>query len=520
MYANVSGNGITFGTGTAEVSNAVLNYNLIVNNGIRGVQSRFAYSGQYNMLFGNIAGSYGGSAAGVTGDRVQIDPHFVNPAGPDGRVGGNFFLDDAFTLSQRSAGQDVQSAAVDGGPVTAEKAGVADGSTSSTGSPDEGAVDLGFHYVGTPPDVLYVDMTGDDANDGRLQRLPLRTVGAAVERAAVGTRIEVGTGTFTASDLRPPERTTIVGVDAQSTILSAAGGGTVFDMEASDITLTRLGITGAADTGVRNRGDRLQLLNTRVYGNAGRGVIVPTGTGTMLFNNLIYANISTGIVIGSASTGASLVTIAHNTVSGNGGLGISVGLDASEPSPQAAVVNNVIADNSRAGLGASSATVATMQAGYNCNDDGYREMEKPTTDLEGAVRFVDGASGDYHLQQQAAGDPATSRCVDAGYRTAAQMQLGTASTRSDGAADVGTVDMGYHYNGPLLAGGIAALVRFKGPSGDCDGDGVTRINELIIAVNIALGNETLSNCAVLDVNDDGRVTIDELVAAVTDSLGG
>jgi hypothetical protein len=54
---------------------------------------------------------------------------------------------------------------------------------------------------------------------------------------------------------------------------------------------------------------------------------------------------------------------------------------------------------------------------------------------------------------------------------------------------------------------------------DCNGDGAVLINELIAAVNIALGSP-LAGCPEADPNGDLRVSIDELVTAVSDALYG
>ena len=50
--------------------------------------------------------------------------------------------------------------------------------------------------------------------------------------------------------------------------------------------------------------------------------------------------------------------------------------------------------------------------------------------------------------------------------------------------------------------------------GDCNGDGVVTINEVILAVNIGLGTAALEECLAADANGDGQVTINELVRAV------
>lgn len=56
--------------------------------------------------------------------------------------------------------------------------------------------------------------------------------------------------------------------------------------------------------------------------------------------------------------------------------------------------------------------------------------------------------------------------------------------------------------------------------GDCNGDGEVTINELILGVNIALGNKPLSECPAADANGDGEVTIGELIQAVKDVING
>ena len=56
--------------------------------------------------------------------------------------------------------------------------------------------------------------------------------------------------------------------------------------------------------------------------------------------------------------------------------------------------------------------------------------------------------------------------------------------------------------------------------GDCNGDGQVTVNELIVMVNIALGNAPLSQCTAGDANTDGEITINEIIAAVNNTLSG
>ena len=57
-------------------------------------------------------------------------------------------------------------------------------------------------------------------------------------------------------------------------------------------------------------------------------------------------------------------------------------------------------------------------------------------------------------------------------------------------------------------------------AGDCNGDGLVTVDELVRAVNIALGSAALDVCRASDVDADGSVGIDELVRAVNAALQG
>ena len=55
--------------------------------------------------------------------------------------------------------------------------------------------------------------------------------------------------------------------------------------------------------------------------------------------------------------------------------------------------------------------------------------------------------------------------------------------------------------------------------GDCNFDKTVAINEIIAAIDIALGTGSLSSCTQADANGDGTVTINELIMAVGVALG-
>lgn len=56
--------------------------------------------------------------------------------------------------------------------------------------------------------------------------------------------------------------------------------------------------------------------------------------------------------------------------------------------------------------------------------------------------------------------------------------------------------------------------------GDCGGDGVVTVNELLVMVNVALDNVPVSNCEAGDKNQNGAITVDEILAAVNNALNG
>jgi len=66
----------------------------------------------------------------------------------------------------------------------------------------------------------------------------------------------------------------------------------------------------------------------------------------------------------------------------------------------------------------------------------------------------------------------------------------------------------------------ATAARAQECVGDCNGDGMVAINELIIGVNIALGAAPVSQCPSFDANGDGMVGINELITAVNNALTG
>ncbi len=72
----------------------------------------------------------------------------------------------------------------------------------------------------------------------------------------------------------------------------------------------------------------------------------------------------------------------------------------------------------------------------------------------------------------------------------------------------------------LWALNVADLVPLVPCNGDCNQDGAVTVDELVAAVNIALGAAYMQVCPLVDTNDDGVVTVDELLMAVNQALNG
>ena len=119
--------------------------NIFADNGVAGLQvnrlSKPGYIGDYTLS----ADAYGPGTPLGDHDIIAL-PMFMDPDGADDVLGGSGAADDDFRLQQLSAGQNMQSAAVDAGSIDAIAAGLEHRTTRSDDVTDDGAADLGFHY--------------------------------------------------------------------------------------------------------------------------------------------------------------------------------------------------------------------------------------------------------------------------------------------------------------------------------------------------------------------------------------
>jgi hypothetical protein len=80
--------------------------------------------------------------------------------------------------------------------------------------------------------------------------------------------------------------------------------------------------------------------------------------------------------------------------------------------------------------------------------------------------------------------------------------------------------------GLLLSVAAASLIALSASAGaqecpgDCNSDGTVTVDEIVLAVNIALGVQPPTECANADVDGNSAVEVDEIIAAVNAALCG
>lgn len=56
--------------------------------------------------------------------------------------------------------------------------------------------------------------------------------------------------------------------------------------------------------------------------------------------------------------------------------------------------------------------------------------------------------------------------------------------------------------------------------GDCNEDGNVTVDEIVAGVNVALGTSPFTDCLMMDADQSGTVTVDELLSAISNALAG
>ena len=97
---------------------------------------------------------------------------------------------------------------------------------------------------------------------------------------------------------------------------------------------------------------------------------------------------------------------------------------------------------------------------------------------------------------------------------------GTQATYFPAAAFTGTDSFTFAAWDGSTDSNLASVVVTVACVGDCNTSGEVTVDELIHGINMALGDNPVSECAVFDSNHDGLVTVDELLQAINVALSG
>ncbi len=233
-------------------------------------------------------------------------------------------------------------------------------------------------------------------------------------------------------------------------------GLTVTQNQNKGVTVDSASQVVVQDTKVGSNGDNgVQVLTSTgfsisgsvLYSNAGDGLTILDCAAPSVQNNLIYTNTSNGIQIRGTTSGSPNAQVLNNTVYANGDRGLVIGGSNAEPASAGAVVlRNIFQQNGTAGLQINQLSLPGYTGDYNLNLDPYGPLTPigPNDVLSDAL-FVRPAGDDFHLSQASAGQSVISPAVDAGGIDVAAAGLAGTSTRTDGVADTGVVDLGYHY---------------------------------------------------------------------------
>jgi len=320
---------------------------------------------------------------------------------------------------------------------------------------------------------FYVRAGGNNAQNGRSAATALATVGAAADRIGGGDTVIVGPGRYAEGNITPRgngRRGELVhfvadrsgqrtGDPAGDVMVDATGFDVGFRISSRPYVVVdgfTVANANAEGISVKSSSDGSVVANCIVVSNGARGVWVRDSRGVVVFNNLIYANRSTGIDFGGENGGSPDGTAVNNTVFGNGLDGIRV--EGLSPSPRATVVQNVIAQNLGSGINLKERSVDGFVGQWNLNIDGYgSEATKSAFDFSGAPLLVAPSGGDlqlgvpfqgdddFRLRQLAAGQPEQSSAVDGSPMSSKALQLSGGSTNTAGQTDQGRADMGFHY---------------------------------------------------------------------------
>jgi len=480
---------------------------LVVNNGANGEAALSLYGGMVQLTgciiaHNGRAGIYNNGAAltltnciawdnvddlaGTPPARlVACDVEDGNGQGINGCISVPPLFQSGYYLATNSP-------CVNAGTNNAADWGVAGLTTRADGIADGGRVDIGYHHSVAFASAwahVYVATNGHDTlNNGTNPASPFRTIGRALAAARDGTQVHVGAGRYTNGLETFPLRLSnrwavrVLGAGRLATLIHAAGANQSVLVVSNSAQAVFSGLTlsggnrtgsGGCGGGVYSfRGGGLLLADCTVASNrtsyAGGGICTIYGS-CWLSNVLVSANYSSerggGIYVdeggeitadhsiltantvstyGRAVMNYGPVTLRNTLIHNNGGGGDAAFCQYAGTTLK--LLNCTVANNPPVGFYRVSGTMILTNCIVwgNGNDfDGpvtlsYCDVEDGDNEgVNGCIRAEPLFRTGYYLATN-------SPCVNAGTNTAAAWGLAGRTTRADGIADSGRVDMGYH----------------------------------------------------------------------------
>lgn len=472
VYAN-GADGILIGTHApgGAASDTAIRRNIVAENGelvpaANGVQvkvetnSREGFTAAYNVVWGRTP--FAGNTPRSDSDLVT-DPLFENPAGDDGVLGGEGFVDDDFTLKQVGAVQEVSPAVdLDVDTVNALRWG----STSKSGLPDFGPADAGYHYPVFHPHVrvappIFVRRSGNDRNDGSSADRAVRSIERALEVAEGAAWIVIGPGRYSVPALvsgsrRRDAATLILWGDETGRLTGEPPGPVVLDFGGrrgltlnGSAVIHGLWLTNSRNATLRILGSAsgVWIRNSVFCGADGDG-LWSSASGVDLVNILSCGNRGWGVRL-TQRRGSGYVRLVNATVAQNASGGVWAA-DPTRSHVQLRLANNIIADNGGPGAMLYVGAHRLVSWGYNLNSDGYAKAR-----VSGPGELSASPQFDSKLSTQPPACPlptayrlgAASPARNAGTGDLRLLGLLGRSATGDGEPDRGLPDLGYH--GPI-----------------------------------------------------------------------
>src|SRR5436309_4567155 len=197
---------------------------------------------------------------------------------------------------------------------------------------------------GTAPSwaaTFYVRTSGNDAQSGRSAATAFATIRRGASQAGGGDTVVVGPGRYAEGSITPvgngrsgevmrflaDRDGSATGDPAGDVLVDASGFEFGFRISSRPwVIVNGFTVMNANEEGiaVKSGSDHSVVANCIIVSNTGRGVWVRDSPSVIVFNNLIYANGSTGIDFGGEGDGSSGGVALGNTVYGNDLDGIRV----------------------------------------------------------------------------------------------------------------------------------------------------------------------------------------------------